>query len=548
MTLDDSRQRATAPLPFHIYGFAVFPVLGLYVPNADYTPFSELFLPLLLSLACVTAAWAVLALAFERQKAGLLVSSGLVAFFGFNFVFRLLWDVSLFGLEFKRYRYALALVTLLLLGAAFLIARAREVVKSTRILNQIALALVLTSSTFVAYDAIVRGKPINPLDDLVSPDVLTAPEDLPDIYYILLDGYGRSDVLREVYHLDTSDFIERLERLGFYVAERSTTNYAKTLQVLTTVFNLDYLAPIAEAEGITSESAPRDRKRGFKVLAQHLAGNRWLRTLRGLGYRTVNFASGWHPTEQIKTDQYLSGSFNLTEFQNELLKMTPLRPVLREFDLLTSIKLHRDRIHYVFETLPSLAAADSPKFVFAHVMCPHFPYTFDENGGFQPEPPQGFSWNANQSPEGFDGQQYREFTVRGYSAQVRYLNGQVIQMLERLLANAPKPPIIIVQGDHGPDALCHPTQPDLPCLEEHFPILNAFYLPGPGREQVYPGITSVNTFRIVLNAYFGAGLEVLPDRNFWSTYFEPLVYSDRTAEVQSSVGVASEPAQAPGDS
>ena len=216
--------------------------------------------------------------------------------------------------------------------------------------------------------------------------------------------------------------------------------------------------------------------------------------------------------------------------------MTPLRPILRKLRLVTPLLLHRERIRYTLETLPTLADAESPKFVFAHLMCPHFPYTFDEDGGFQPESAEGFSWNANQEPETFDKERYRQFTVSSYPAQVKYLNKQVAQMLESLLARSTRPPIIILQGDHGPDALCHPTEPDLACLKEHFPILNAFYLPGDGRDLVYSEITPVNTFRVVLAAYFGARLEALPDRNFWSTYFEPFVYREHTSEIQGSVG------------
>ena len=37
----------------------------------------------------------------------------------------------------------------------------------------------------------------------------------PDIYYIILDTYTRSDVLRDYWHTDNSDFINFLQRNGF---------------------------------------------------------------------------------------------------------------------------------------------------------------------------------------------------------------------------------------------------------------------------------------------------------------------------------------------
>ena len=51
-------------------------------------------------------------------------------------------------------------------------------------------------------------------------------------------------------------------------------------------------------------------------------------------------------------------------------------------------------------------------------------------------------------------------------------------------------------------------------------ILNAFYLPAeaglPAEPAVYPTISSVNTFRLVLSRYFGLDLPLLPDRSYTS--------------------------------
>jgi hypothetical protein len=43
----------------------------------------------------------------------------------------------------------------------------------------------------------------------------------PDIYYIILDGYGREDVIEEFFDYDNSPFISYLEDLGFYIASVS---------------------------------------------------------------------------------------------------------------------------------------------------------------------------------------------------------------------------------------------------------------------------------------------------------------------------------------
>ena len=68
-----------------------------------------------------------------------------------------------------------------------------------------------------------------------SPDVGS---DRPDIYYIILDAYGRNDVLGE---FDNADFLTDLERRGFFVATSATSNYRDTLQSLASSLNFAYL-------------------------------------------------------------------------------------------------------------------------------------------------------------------------------------------------------------------------------------------------------------------------------------------------------------------
>jgi len=53
-------------------------------------------------------------------------------------------------------------------------------------------------------------------------------------------------------------------------------------------------------------------------------------------------------------------------------------------------------------------------------------------------------------------------------------------------------------------------------LDEKLAILNAYHLPGvsPEAAGLYPAITPVNSFRVVLNVLFGADLPLLPDRYY----------------------------------
>jgi hypothetical protein len=49
-------------------------------------------------------------------------------------------------------------------------------------------------------------------------------------------------------------------------------------------------------------------------------------------------------------------------------------------------------------------------------------------------------------------------------------------------------------------------------------ILNAYYLPGGGDQVLYDSVSPVNTFRLVFNCYFDAGLPIVQDEVYWSPW------------------------------
>jgi hypothetical protein len=82
-------------------------------------------------------------------------------------------------------------------------------------------------------------------------------------------------------------------------------------------------------------------------------------------------------------------------------------------------------------------------------------------------------------------------------------------IIDQILKKSKIPPIIIVQGDHGPFLSNTP--------EHIFDILNAYYFPDQQYEPLYPDISPVNTFRVVLNQYFNGNYPMLPDVSYYSS-------------------------------
>jgi phosphoglycerol transferase MdoB-like AlkP superfamily enzyme len=152
-----------------------------------------------------------------------------------------------------------------------------------------------------------------------------------------------------------------------------------------------------------------------------------------------------------------------------------------------------------------------PKFVFVHVVVPHPPFLFNEDGSTD-------TLNVISLSDKFEKEKY--------AAQVKFLQRQVLAMLDQLDKN-PRKKVVIIQGDHGP-ALQNGSDgnPSPAFLRERMRILNAYRLPAAnprltntgatypattyattiGADSIYDGITPVNSFRVVLNRYFDAKL------------------------------------------
>jgi len=333
---------------------------------------------------------------------------------------------------------------------------------------------------------------------------VSTPHRCPDIYYVILDGYGRADVLEEVYHHDNSGFLDDLAQRGFFVASKSRSNYCQSLLSLASSLNLTYLDDLASQAGVESDNR--------RPLIRMVRDSQVVRFLKQYGYRFVTFASGYTGTEIREADIYVTPRWTLSDFQNVLILTTPVPMMLRGWQY----DVHRDRISYTFEHVASVTEMASPNFILVHIVAPHPPFVFDEKGGAI-HPNRIFTLGDGNHYTGWSS---REEYVASYRGQLIYVNRKIEEMVDAIISNSPEPPVIILQADHGPGSMLDWRDPDKTNFKERMSIFNAYYLPG-GNEQLYEEITPVNTFRVILNKYFGTDLELLADRSYFSTWTRP---------------------------
>jgi hypothetical protein len=64
--------------------------------------------------------------------------------------------------------------------------------------------------------------------------------------------------------------------------------------------------------------------------------------------------------------------------------------------------------------------------------------------------------------------------------------------------------------------------------------LNAYYLPGVEKSSVPMDISPVNSFRFIFNTYFKSNLELLPNRQYFSTSAQLFEFIEVTGKTQES--------------
>ncbi len=483
-------------VPLHPFVMAAFSVLGLYAVNAREVAFHVIWRPLLAAELFVVLFFVIsLVLSRNIQLAGLLAAAVGLLFISYGHVYNLLVGGGIF---LGRNRYLIPLFFLMLALAFFWLTRPRRNLSSLTVLANWAAIILFVISLLQISSYWIRRLYNQTRLNMDTPKVETfqTSEKQPDVYYIVLDTYSRSDVLLDVMGFDNQGFMDGLIEQGFYIAECSAANYPSTNISLASSLNMQYLQEMAAIlpVGVSIDDS-------MPALLKHSLVRQ---QFEQAGYRVVAFATGYDWLEWTDADTFLTPQNNrslikqLNPFEAMWLQTTAatilndvqalmLHDLTRQMRNPTSEHVQRQLL--LLDTLDQAGRMPGPKFVYAHVMIPHGPLVFRADGSLNPDPPD---IDQGKAAAGWE----------EYLGQVEFINGRVLRLVAKILDESPEPPVIILQSDHG--------------VKGHrFPILNAFFLPThAGRDLLYPSISPVNTFRVVFNAYFGAAYPLLEDRQY----------------------------------
>jgi hypothetical protein len=508
---------------FHPFLLAIYIVLFQYTQNQNTFPFWVIYEPLLKALIAVAAIYPLLFLWLRNsRKAGILVSVfiGLLVLYG-RVIYSWYPEITVGG---HRIFPQIVIGAPLFFIYALFVWLCRNYLKPcferiTRVANIFAIVLCILALSTITLHSIQIGKlewhrhtlsssPIRSLSE-------AAMSRAPHIFHIIMDEYGQAENLHDLYHYDNSPFLSSLKDMEFYVADSANANYSNTVPAVASVLNYAYLSSLVHSG---------DDQVSYDEIRQWISNCRLKELLHEHGYRFVSLPTGFYSTNFPQYSDIFVEHGRQTEFERTLLDLTiaPTAASLRDRE--------RRRILSTLHSLPELARQKQPLYVFAHILAPHPPFVFDENGN---DPGSGNFYGLLSADELLKAANIsRKEYARRYIAQLHHINKLLQDSIREMIRNSSVSPIIIIHGDHGGGAYSTHEDADQTYYKDRMGILCAVRIPGE-HHALYPTITPVNVLLVALNRALHTSMPLLEDRSYFVSPSHPYRYLDSTGQIGS---------------
>lgn len=509
-------------VPVHPLLVAVFQILTIYAVNVQEARVTTAAFVLLITLATTALVFFFLSLlTWDAQRAAMVVTFWCFLFFLYGRLYERVMGFQIAGFVIGRSRYFLpfyALVVVAGTGWVFYGRRCREHANGTTyVLNVFSLGLVLVAlvTAVSGWERLTAGEtgPIEPAgfgidrEGRQGPGTHAQERTLPpNVYFMIWDSYASPRVLQKYYGWDDSGVVGALRSRGFSVRTDAYSNYPFTCLSRCATLNMRY---IHVDEGF------REAKSQWAYVTQRARESEVAEHFKSEGYEVLSNVEDYRWPDDGRRAPQGGKALLSDDFVGVVINVSLLRVIGSEL----VVDARRRQILSILEGLKHFDVPDRPTFVCLHILCPHYPYMFNADGS-RPE-------LAASVRERLSGH-------RGYIEQVRFVGTQIIEIVDGLRSRDPGA-VIIVQADHGNGGilgaygLSH-EKPPLAYIDAQFGILSAIW--SPPSVAIPEGISPVNLFRCLFNALFGARLEMLPDRAFFTGSQEPWVFYDVTDDLR----------------
>ena len=310
-----------------------------------------------------------------------------------------------------------------------------------------------------------------------------------DIYIILLDSYSGNNFLKSV-GFDNFKFINFLKQKGFFVYENISSNYNLTMYSVPSFLNFEYM--------------DNNHHNNYEIGSYKINNAKLFQISKLSGYKNYYFNNAEvcfsiKPNYLIDSMLYKKES-TFTLSANDIETLYHFLEPITFISNLVNVNLFKMQAKVLEKDWFFVENKKDKKLCFYHIMAPHMPYVFDENG------------NRNDisklSNDAF------------YVGYLKYINKKIEEVVNYLLSQQNKP-IIIIMGDHGARFYGHyyDIKEDLFNLEKlysHFNTFLAYYNPDENMEKYKKKKikTLINFFIDFSNSTFGTDMKYVKDENF----------------------------------
>ena len=436
----------------------------------------------------------------KRRSFGVLVAATII-FNTYGIVFELTFQ-ALYQSYYLSGKISLVIWAVLLIGIAiaawFTIT---DETKVTALKGAVWVLLVFACAEGIWRAVPVIGSPNSALSDQQRnrPDATKSAENnevLPNIYYILMDGYARPDQLKKRLRLNIDNFLADLSGMGFKIPELTRSNYLTTNLSLGHTLLGDYyvIDDKTHEKFILGDGPSSAAEEGFSPVISKFRS-------KGYAFQRLGACNG-------QEDRCLSPYSALPPDVVELLHNTPTVIALRYINPeLVKVNLHDMSLPGLFEEL--LKFDNEQVFTFAHVLYPHDTVYNEDCSRIEAD------FERSMAARTLNDRMLKDKTA--YRKTVVCVNRQLAHGLQLLLADK-RPKIVVLASDHG-TAFAAPG--DLPAADwpddaiiERSAIFNAWLLPARCQNYLYDGITPINHFELIFACLDGKPPKFRPDETY----------------------------------
>ena len=341
----------------------------------------------------------------------------------------------------------------------------------------------------------------------------TASPAAPDVYYLLFDCYPGTAFLQNFMGYDNSALNDSLQDKGFHIIGHPVSNYNRTAFSMAATLNFEYLKGIRNHVRIDAKQYNQATltimhaavpeyfsRQGYDVYNLSIFDiDKQPAILREtfLNLPDKNMLLYNTLSERIKRDIGWNFAIGWTKFRGTVIDTIAIPAEV------TALNIEkRGYNHTVTDSLAKIPSQKTarPKFVYAHFYLPHPPFFYDKDG------------KANDLNLVL---MQRSITDKElFLSYLQYTNKVMLSLTNRILKDSRRPPVIIIQSDHGfRDFKGGPSTPYL-----YFKNYSAFYFPDRDYSMLYDTMSNINTFPVLFNKYFNTRIGLQQDTSVFLAY------------------------------